>query len=84
MPSMTRARDARVIPLPSLDVMFSTAGVPPVDMDAVKALGRILEQVADAIVENAMLLAGHAGRVTITKADIVLGYEHWNKARGLP
>lgn len=79
---MASTRTKRVIPLPSLDAILAAAGVVPADLDAVKAFGNILEEIAGAIVENARLLAGHAGRSTVSKDDVALGHEHWRGTRG--
>jgi histone H3/H4 len=76
------ARKDRIIPLASLDRILVNAGVALADLDATKQLGQLLETLGLEILETAIKLTKHAGRKTITDADINLAFEYWRENRG--
>jgi histone H3/H4 len=76
------ARKDRIIPLASLDRILVSAGVAFADLDATKQLGQLLETLGLEILETAITLTKHAGRKTITDADITLAFDYWRANRG--
>jgi len=64
------------LPLAPIDRIIRRAGAERVGDDAVKALCKILEDVALDIAREAVELARHAGRKTVTADDINLAVKH--------
>jgi histone H3/H4 len=60
------------LPLAPLERLMRKAGAQRVSEDAVIALARILKDEAEEISEDAIAIAKHAGRKTITADDIRL------------
>jgi histone H3/H4 len=73
----------RSLSLATIDRIFLKAKCTPADIAANDALGQMLEQIAGEILETARVLNPHAGRKTITDADIDLAYDHWQRKLGL-
>jgi len=63
---------ARVLSLFDSDAFLRAAGAERVGEDASRKLVELLEDSADRIIFQAKILAGHAGRKSITKDDIRL------------
>ncbi len=70
---------ARIIPLASIDRIFNKARTLPIDGDAVKELGRVLEEIGMEIVKTAVVITGYAGRKTVMGSDITFAFEQWSK-----
>nr|MDO8110912.1 NFYB/HAP3 family transcription factor subunit [Candidatus Sigynarchaeota archaeon] len=70
---------ARVIPLASVDRIFTNARTLPVDGEAVKELGQMLEEIAMEIVKTAVVVTQYAGRKTVMGSDIIFAFEQWSK-----
>jgi len=60
------------IPLAPVKRIMQQAGADRISDDAVKALANILKGQAEELTEDAIALAKHAGRKTITAEDIRL------------
>ncbi|HOW29905.1 MAG TPA: histone family protein [archaeon] len=60
------------LPIAALDRLIRKAGAERVSEDAAEELGRILEEVAQDISKQAIELARHAKRKTVTGEDIKL------------
>ena len=58
------------LPRAAIERLIRKAGAPRVSVSAVDAMTEILEDVAADIATNSIRLAKHAGRKTVTKADI--------------
>lgn len=63
---------ARVLSLFDSDEFLRSAGAERVGEDASRKLAEVLEDSATRIVFQAKILAGHAGRKSLTRADILL------------
>jgi len=62
--------------LNAMEKLLRKAGAQRVAEDAKEALAQLLEQKALGIGRQATVLAGHAGRRTVTAKDITLGGSH--------
>jgi histone H3/H4 len=60
------------IPIAPIGRIIKNAGGKRVSEDAKEALGKVLEQCGEDISRQALLLAKHAGRVTVKASDIEL------------
>jgi len=63
------------IPVAPVDRLIRKAGAPRVSEEAATALAEILEKIAIELGQQAALFAKHAGRKTVTAADIKLAEE---------
>ena len=60
------------IPIAPIGRIIKNAGGQRVSEEAKEALGKVLEQCGEDISRQALLLAKHAGRVTVNASDIEL------------
>jgi histone H3/H4 len=61
------------LPIAAIERLIRKAGASRVSPDAAAALRDILEERASEIASRAVKLAKHAGRKTVTEADVKLG-----------
>ena len=62
----------RVLPLAAMDKLLREAGAPRVSDGAKEALAEVLEGYALTVGKSAVMFSQHAGRKTVTDADIKL------------
>ncbi len=67
---------SRILPLAAMDKIMRKAGAPRVSDGAKEALASLLEREGIKISEKAIMYSQHAGRKTVTAADITLGGNH--------
>jgi DNA-binding protein len=62
----------RFLPLAAMEKILKDSGAERVSDSAKTALKSVLEEIAEEIAQNAVKLAGHAGRKTIKASDVKL------------
>ena len=60
------------LPIAPIGRIIKNAGAKRVSEDAKEALGKVLEELAKIFLDKHLLLAKHAGRVTVKAVDIEL------------
>ena len=64
----------RIIPLAPLDRLIKSAGAKRVSQDAREKLAEYLEEVGLELSQQALVLANHASRCTVTASDFIAAW----------